>query len=245
MSRLVRVGVVDSGINPRHPHVGSVAGGVGIRVRDGRVELDEDWQDLLGHGTAAAATIRGHAPEAALFSIRIFRRRLDAHVEALVRAIEWAADNGLDIVSSSLGCTSRQGQPELERVVRGSGLTIVSAASMRGEPSLLGTIPGVLAVAADPRLADDQIRHRDGIFYASPWARSLGELPKERNFHGTSLAVAHVSGAVAALLGVRPVTSTELGTEFRALCSSGGSSALEVSAQSAGSGASASRSNLR
>lgn len=239
------MGVVDSGINPRHPHVGSVAGGVGIRVRDGRVELDEDWQDLLGHGTAVAATIRGHAPGAALFSIRIFRRRLDAHVEALVRAIEWAADNGLDIVSSSLGCASRDCRPELERILRGSGLTIVSAASIRGEPSLLGGIPGVLAVVADPRLADDEVRHRDGVFYASSWARCLGELPKEKNFHGTSLAVAHVSGAVAALLGARPMTPTELRSEFRALCSSGGSRTSEVSAQSAGGGASASRSNLR
>lgn len=239
------MGVVDSGINPRHPHVGSVAGGVGIRVRDGRVELDENWQDLLGHGTAVAATIRGHAPEAALFSIRIFRRRLDAHVEALVRAIEWAADNGLDIVSSSLGCVSRECQPELERIVHGSGLTIVSAASIQGEPSTLGAIPGVLAVAADPRLADDQILYRDGVFYTSPWARSLGELPKERNFHGTSLAVAHVSGAIAALLGARSMKPTELRAEFRALCTSGGPRTSEVSAGSAGGGATASRSNLR
>jgi hypothetical protein len=70
------VGIVDSGINARDPQVVAVEGGVGIRVRDGRVERDSSWEDLLGHGTAVAATIREHAPSASLVSIRVFHRRL-------------------------------------------------------------------------------------------------------------------------------------------------------------------------
>ena len=34
----------------------------------------------------------------------------------------------------------------------------------------------------------------------STWARELPGLPKERNFHGVSLAVGHVTGMAAALL---------------------------------------------
>ena len=98
LSPKVRVGVADSGINPRHRHVGSVAGGVGLRFSDGIVETDDDWEDVLGHGTAAAATIRAHAPSAELYSIRIFRRRLETHVDTLLAAIEWASSETLDLL---------------------------------------------------------------------------------------------------------------------------------------------------
>ncbi|GMR24291.1 MAG: hypothetical protein BMS9Abin37_2814 [Acidobacteriota bacterium] len=47
----------------------------------------------------------------------------------------------------------------------------------------------------------DAIRYENGVFVASSWARELPGLPKERNVHGVSLAVAHVTGMAAALLG--------------------------------------------
>ena len=53
--RGVRVAVIDSGVHPSHPHVGTVAAGVGVDA-DGR--LDGDTVDRLGHGTAVAAVIR-------------------------------------------------------------------------------------------------------------------------------------------------------------------------------------------
>ena len=46
----------------------------------------------------------------------------------------------------------------------------------------------------------DAIRYENGVFVASSWARELPGLPKKRNFHGVSLAVAHVTGMAAALL---------------------------------------------
>lgn len=206
MPRLVRVGVIDSGINPRHPQVGSVAGGVGIHTRDGQVVIDGDWDDRLGHGTAVAATIRGRAPKAELFAIRIFRRRLTAHVEALLEAFNWAVEHELDMVCSSLGCAAVDRRDDFARALAKSPLLVVAAAFVDGSPSLPGALPDVLRVEADPELPPGALRHREGIFYAPPWARSLGPLPKERNLQGTSLAVAQVAGAAAARLmeGVSP-----------------------------------------
>jgi hypothetical protein len=186
------VGIVDSGINARDPQVVSVEGGVGIRFRDGRVERDSAWEDQLGHGTAVAATIREHAPEAALYSIRVFHRILEARFEAIADAIAWAVEERLDLLNLSLGCSSREEEFDAAcaRAAK-QGLAIVCAAR---------TGSAYLAVAADYALEGETIRFDGGIFRASPWARQRGQLPRERNFHGTSLAVAHVAGIAARIL---------------------------------------------
>ena len=199
----VRVGVADSGINPHHRHVGGVAGGVGLRFRDGVVEADDAWHDMLGHGTAAAATIRHHAPSAELYSIRIFRRRLETHVDTLLGAIEWASSETLDLLNLSLGCTEQARAPEFAAACARAhdvGLVIVAAQELSGKPSLPGRLDGVIAVEEDHELEADGIRYENGVFVASSWARELPGLPKERNLHGVSLAVAHVTGMAAVLL---------------------------------------------
>lgn len=199
MTKVVSVGVADSGINPRHRQIGAVAGGVGVHVRDGDIEIGDDWVDRLGHGTAVAAAIRGHAPDAALYSIRIFRRRLVAHVEALLYAIEWALSHELDMLNLSLGCTEREKEKELRDVCEkaaGTGLILVAARA----DSLPASLENVITVTDDPALDVREMRLEGGVFFASSWAWPLGELPKERNFHGVSLAVAHVTGIAASAL---------------------------------------------
>jgi subtilisin family serine protease len=194
--RLVRVGIVDSGINDRDPQVVAVEGGVGIRVRDSRVERDSSWKDRLGHGTAVAATIRGHAPGAALYSIRIFHRVLEAHFEAILDALEWGVEERLDLLNLSLGCAKGEKDALFDSAcLRAAerGVAIVSAAGTGGGASYL-------PVAADYALEGEDIRVEGGLFHASPWARPRGALPRERNFHGTSFAVAHVTGIAARLL---------------------------------------------
>lgn len=193
---LVRVGIVDSGINPRDPQVAAVEGGVGIRFRDGRIERDSDWEDRLGHGTAVAATIREHAPEASLFSVRVFHRTLEAHFEAILDAIDWGVERGLDLLNLSLGCTHRERDRAFATACARAGekgVTIVSAAGAGGAD-------GFFAVASDYSLEGGAIRFEGGVFHASPWARKRGLLPREKNFHGTSFSVAHVTGIAAKLL---------------------------------------------
>ena len=158
---------------------------------------------MLGHGTAAAATIRHHAPSAELYSIRIFRRRLETHVDTLLHAIEWASSETLDLLNLSLGCTEEARAPEFAAACARAhemGIVIVAAHELSGEPSLPGRLDSVITVRADQELEADAIRYENGVFVASSWARELPGLPKERNFHGVSLAVAHVTGMAAALL---------------------------------------------
>ena len=87
----VAVAVIDSGVNPEHPHVSRVAGGVRIKLS---CDVSEDFVDRLGHGTAVFAAIQEKAPGADLFAVRVFEDRLRTSVRALVAAVDWAAERG-------------------------------------------------------------------------------------------------------------------------------------------------------
>lgn len=209
----VRVGIADSGVNPQHRQIGTVVRGIGIRLgSDGAIQVDDDWLDRLGHGTAVAATIHGHAPDAELYPIRIFRRRLEARAGALSYAIEWALSHELDVLNLSLGCTQRERESELERACASRPLILVAPIS-----SLASSVGNVIPVRDDPALDENEVRFERGVFVASSWARSLGELPRERNFHGSSLAVAHVSGMVASALA-EGVPKEEVVSALRERC---------------------------
>jgi subtilisin family serine protease len=203
--RALRIGIIDSGVNPTHPAVGAVAGGCDLRWDEGRVVRGDDYRDLLGHGTAVAATIRSHLPDADLVAIRIFRRRLVAHAETLAAAIDWATGERLDVVNLSLGMANRGRRALLEGVVARAveaGVVLVAAAHANGGPSLPGALGGVVGVLADSRLPRGRYRieagneRKEALFYASPWAHEIPGLPRERNFHGLSLAVANLSGII-------------------------------------------------
>ncbi len=103
-TRPVRVAVIDSGVNPAHPHVGGAAGGVAVGA-DGVTSAD--YIDRMGHGTAVAAAIRERAPQAELFAVKVFDRQLSAPIEALVEAIDWAATRQVDLINLSLGTANQ------------------------------------------------------------------------------------------------------------------------------------------
>ena len=59
----LRIGIVDSGVNPWHSHVGGHVTGCRIYADEaGRIVEDDDFRDHLGHGTAVAGVIRESLP---------------------------------------------------------------------------------------------------------------------------------------------------------------------------------------
>jgi subtilisin family serine protease len=100
----VRVGIVDSGINLDHPHVGQVMGGVFFHAEDER----PDFADRIGHGTAVADVIREKAPTAELYAVRIFDRRLSSNIYTLTHGLDWCLDHGIHVVNLSIGTSNEQ-----------------------------------------------------------------------------------------------------------------------------------------
>jgi hypothetical protein len=178
VARKPRIAVIDSGVNPAHPHIMRVDGGF----------PENDFLDRLGHGTAVMAAIQEKAPDAEYFAVRVFNRELRTNIDALVAAIQWCIDQKMDVVNLSLGSTrhAERFEPLVSRVI------LVSAAGM-----FPGDLPGVIRVAPDPHLARDQYRVEGETFHASGYPRPMPGVPRERNLSGVSFAVANMTGFVA------------------------------------------------
>jgi subtilisin family serine protease len=195
----VRVAVIDSGVHASHPHIGGVAGGVTIGA-----QLDEKtYTDVIGHGTAVMAAIKEKAPDAEYFAVRVFYSSLRTTVDLLLRAIEWSIANRIDVINLSLGTTNPAHKERFARVIARAlekGPILVSAREADGTPALPGSLPGVIGVDLDwdcPREAYYCRPAAGGLAVtASGYPRSLPGVPRAKNLHGISFAVANTSGFV-------------------------------------------------
>lgn len=213
--RPVRVAVVDSGVNPSHPHIGRIAGGVAVAPgADGG-----DCLDRIGHGTAVAAAIQERAPGADVFVVKVFDRTLSASIDTLVAGID-AARRRADLVNLSLGTANRAHAAVLRAAVDRAGESgaLIVSAGREGEVRYLpGGLDGVLAVELDwtcPRLSVEVGAGIDGrpVCRASGYPRPAPGIPPERNLKGLSFAVANVTGTLARTLpgGCRPTEADAL-----------------------------------
>lgn len=200
--RGVKVGIIDSGVNPAHPHVGGVAGGV--RISSSEADSSNDSLDYIGHGTAVAGAIREKAPDAQLYAVKVFDRALTTNIEAIIKAIDWCAENEMDVINLSLGTVNIDHREAIgQAVVRAAekGTVLVAAREMSGKPSLPGCLPSVIGVVVDWHCARDRYdvnpSDDDPAFIASAYPRDIPGVPRERNLKGISFAVANMTGFVA------------------------------------------------
>ena len=189
--RGVRVGIIDSGVNPSHPHIGEIAGGVFLGPRG---ESDV-YLDYLGHGTAVAAAIQEKAPEAELYAVKVFDRALRTNIDRIARAIEWCIEKRMHLVNLSLGTANPEHRARFEPLIEraaDAGMALIAARS-----SLPGCLPGVIAVDLDWECPRDRYRYADGCFYASGYPRPIPGVPPVRNLNGASFAVVNLTGFAA------------------------------------------------
>jgi hypothetical protein len=205
----MKIAIIDSGINPDHPHVRGVGDGVFIHPTG----ESRDYLDRLGHGTAVAAAIREKAPDAKLYAVRVFGHALATSIQVIARAIEWSIAQQVDIINLSLGTRNPAHRPRFERIVaQAGGVVFVSAFEQDGHPLLPGALDGVVGVRLDWDCPRDRYRveGRGGraIFRASGFPRSIPGVPQQKNLNGTSFAVANMTGFVAHALseGATPPT---------------------------------------
>ncbi|MDP9795966.1 subtilisin family serine protease [Catenuloplanes nepalensis] len=114
------VAVLDTGIDETHP---DLAG----RVRAARnfTEGAEDDRDLVGHGTHVASTIAGNgarfkgvAPGATLLDGKVCALAGGCPESAILAGMQWAAEQGADVVNMSLGGFDMPGEDPVEAAVR-------------------------------------------------------------------------------------------------------------------------------
>jgi subtilisin family serine protease len=162
----VTVAVLDSGVDQTHPDL------TGREIAERNFSEAPDNVDRFGHGTHVASIVAGTS--AKYHGIASGASILDGKVldddgygtfSGIVAAMEWAAQQGADIVNMSFGSTDRPGTDPVEQTVESLsaeyGTLFVVAAGNRspfdatvGSP---GTAPSALTVGAvdrDDTLAD-------------------------------------------------------------------------------------------
>jgi subtilisin len=230
----VKVAVIDSGIDPSHPMVGPLAGGVALEFdpdADEQVRLVEGpHDDVFGHGTACAGIIRRVAPDASLYSIRVLGGNLKARGTVFAAGLRWAIRHGMQVVNMSLS-TSKQDYfalfHELVDQAYFRQMMLVSAVNNVPAPSYPSEYAAVFSVAAHE--GNDPFRFdynpvgpvefgAPGIDVEVPW---LGGTMIETS--GNSFAAAHLTGLVARILSKHPgLTPFQMKTILHSLADNAG-----------------------
>ena len=225
----VRVGILDSGIDPNHPDLlGHVTDGVNLvsEARPSvagapvhRERLDPTAMDYSGHGTAVASLIGaehdgvgidGICPQAELVPIKIFDGDGYGTLADVVRGIAWAQAHRIDVLNMSFG--AYESSPMLAAslaAAEAQGMLLVAAAGNDAvnAVALPASHSAVLAVGS----ADSSGISRFSNFGAGIGLFAGGEALMAATtsalgphvyapFTGTSAAAAQVSGLLALLL---------------------------------------------
>jgi len=191
----LRIGIVDTGVNPWHSHVRGKVSGCGIRLGpDGKIHEDDDFHDPVGHGTAVAGVIRQAFPDAEIFAVRVFGAATLTYPSLVARGILRAAAKGCDYVNLSIAIPPGPGNYVMAAACAAAleaGCTIVASSSPDRPGWLPASLPGVYAVTADDMLDVDEVCLR------GPWQlaaagrpRELGFVAAEANLGGHSFACA-------------------------------------------------------
>lgn len=209
----VRVGIVDSGLEADHPRLaGRVVQSVAVELVDGdcRVVPDESG-DLYGHATACGGIILGLAPDVELVSIRVLGADLRGKGTAFAAGLEWAIEQGINVLNLSLSSKSEALFPVFHDLVDRAyfrGVVLVSAANNVPAASYPSLFASVFSVAAHGE--PDPLR-----LYYNPtppvefgaWGVDVPIAWKDGGSTvatGNSFAAPHVAGMVALILSKHP-----------------------------------------
>ena len=236
------VAVLDSGVDADHPDLtGQVVGEVNFSTSG-------DVLDRNGHGTHVAGTIAGTgtadptytgvAHGADLLNVKVLNDSGGGQEAHIIAGMEWAVDEGADVVNMSLGSWATDGtdpmSEALDSLSEDSGALFVVAAGNEGEfgprtVSAPATADRALAVGSvdkedalsdfsslGPRLGDEAVKPdvtAPGEYIVAARAGGTdGPYPISEHYtgySGTSMAAPHVAGAAAILLQDRPELSGE------------------------------------
>ena len=219
----VIVAVLDTGIDAGHPaFAGRLLAGRDM-VSDDAVPQDgpeagEETGLAHGHGTHVSGIITRIAPQSKLLPVRVLDVNGRGNTYVLAYAIEWAVDNGADVINLSLGSEfDSQVLGDAIAAAQARGVVIVAAAGNDGGeiPQYPANFPGVISVTAvdgSDHKADFANFGASWVDLASPGVGITSTVPVSAPvlyaaWSGTSMAAPFAAGAAALVRQQRPTAS--------------------------------------
>lgn len=212
----IQIGVIDTGVNYRHPDLSSsLLSGINL-VQRGNPPYDDN-----GHGTHIAGTIAasnqmygiiGVAPRALIHPVKAFDANGSAFVSDIISGIDWCVRNKVHIINMSFGLKSHS--KSLQKAVinaTNAGITIVASSGNDAKrksidyPARYSQTISVGATDANHQITAFSNRgslvdiYAPGEKIVSSWLKN-----KYHEMSGTSMATSHVSGTIALLLALKP-----------------------------------------
>ena len=204
----VTVAVLDTGVDLQHPALlGKLLPGRDM-VDDDDVPQDEGFGIAWGHGTHVGGIVAVAAPDAAILPVRVLDSNGRGNMFTLAYAIEWAVDQGADVINLSVGAESDS------RVLRDTiaeavaqGVVVVAAAGNLDSAVVQypAGYPGVLSVTAvdgDNAKASFASFGADWVDIAAPGVGITSTIVGPQgsgyaSWSGTSMSAPFVAGAAA------------------------------------------------
>ncbi|MFC1478773.1 S8 family peptidase [Candidatus Margulisiibacteriota bacterium] len=206
----VKVAVLDTGIDYRHPDLAAnVKGGVNI------INTRKSYNDDNGHGTHVAGTIGavdneigviGAGSMASLYGVKVLDRRGSGYLSDLIAGLDWAIQNGIQVINMSLS-SSAGNQSFHDAIIAAYNAGIVQVAAA-GNSSGPVQYPAAYAqtIAVSAIDSNDQLAYfssygpevevtAPGVSILSTYKGSAYAVS-----NGTSMAAPHVAGACAVKL---------------------------------------------
>jgi subtilisin family serine protease len=209
----VKVGVIDTGIDLKHPDLqANIKGGFNA------INPLKSPNDDNGHGTHVAGIIAalnnsigviGVGPNIDLYAIKVLNANGSGYLSDVIEGLDWAVANGMQVVNMSLG-TSQDVQSFHEAVMNAynAGVTIVAAAGNSGGAVVYpAAYPEVIAVSAtdqNNQIASWSSRGPE-VDLAAPGVNIYSTYKGQSyaTLSGTSMAAPHVSGAAALVIDTK------------------------------------------
>jgi subtilisin family serine protease len=209
----VKVGVIDTGIDLKHPDLqANIKGGYNA------INPLKSANDDNGHGTHVAGIIAalnnsigvvGVGPNIDLYAIKVLNASGSGYLSDVIEGLDWAVTNGMKVVNMSLG-TSQDVQSFHDAITNAynAGVVIVAAAGNSGGAVVYpAAYPEVIAVSAtdqNNQIASFSSRGPE-VDLAAPGV-SIYSTYKGQSYatlSGTSMAAPHVTGAAALIIDTK------------------------------------------